>query len=1209
MASLKFIMDVDDDQPEPHRARGEGQGFAHTIPPPHNNPGQVATGQPYASHVIGPDLLSRHSSNSSIGPAAGSRRAAASARSSNAPAALTTTSRLPNRRRSTASNESLDQASYSSSSVGGGLNLSNSPMRPMPGSSTSDMPVKYTPITGRVSRARKGVPVHICEICRPPKTFTRAEHLRRHQLSHQTPGYPCTHPSCDRAFHRPDLLARHQARHAESGEDDTSAVAVGGEDDGQPSLVGRASHLDLSNQTASSSNRSGGQAMPSGPSAPSSEAPSTPNPQMHATNLQPGISSETSPSPGEMPGRGGDYGFQSQRYNDGQYSTAPGFSVIRPSSNVNSSMSRGSYSAVVDSFQQPRTTPSVFATQGVSLPSLSIPDNNPPDLYHPGPDASPWASSASDSTYSTPVSDNARNPRFWLGRHRSPTSDWPSNTHLLAPYPNPTSRNPSRGGSLDSISAAPAPAIFANPFQASQFSAVAPQDPNYGTMLDVPMAGFGTAEHGGGMISSPSPSLTFRPHHRHSTSLSSMRTAAPHTSAALITSMPAIPDRTTVINTLNRQKEHLVNMTNSHETFMSGGLGFNILGEFGAGFGDVSPGGTGLLAALDLPMTGCGMPGIVLSSQQLPRQVLSAVPNYIEVYWQFFHKLYPIVHRPSFESAGEDVLRCAMAAIATQFLDTKEDRLRGNQLHEHAWQELKRVSEDIPQWNIQVMQAILLCEVFARFRGRKAVTRPSKMFESLYSRVLYHNPTLFDPAIFSADPNFQSHERWHAWLDAEARRRLLTACFITDVHTAAYQQQRRAHECDFTTEDVSPTIPLTARSAALWEASSALCWATNLAADPEAGIPAFAHSLDDDLTPADLQRYPFFDEHAVLALELVHLPPILSNANITLPHPDDDDNLNLDPLIRPKSTPGYSTTTSPTSTTLQNLVFPLSCPLTTPHPTALDIRSRTTVPSKRKVESRISSLFPTNPRAATYLALHHTPLHDLLAVSGDTWIFSQKVLPATSFLEHQRRLKQWAEEANANHGWNPSNPNPNPAEDGLSAAKATIYAARAIISFLSRAGGVDDDDDDDDESPMTATNVRSEPGRWMVDISDYWGVYVCALICWAFGHRAREGGDRERRRGGGSGSGGEEQRGRNVVGGGGSAGGRGDADAMAWLRMVSAMGPEQVARVRGRKDASSVVGLVRRRLEWDCVGGRSRLYVDAVGVLKKLEEGVDWKWF
>ena len=35
-----------------------------------------------------------------------------------------------------------------------------------------------TPITGRIRRAKTGVPVHTCELCRPAKTFTRAEHLR-----------------------------------------------------------------------------------------------------------------------------------------------------------------------------------------------------------------------------------------------------------------------------------------------------------------------------------------------------------------------------------------------------------------------------------------------------------------------------------------------------------------------------------------------------------------------------------------------------------------------------------------------------------------------------------------------------------------------------------------------------------------------------------------------------------------------------------------------------------------------------------------------------------------------------------------------------------------------------------------------------------------------------------------------------------------------
>lgn len=439
--------------------------------------------------------------------------------------------------------------------------------------------------------------------------------------------------------------------------------------------------------------------MSSNPSAPPSEAPSTPSFSTQMPGLQPPTSpgrvSDHSPLPGPMAGENGGYGFSPSRSHDSHYAATAAMSVIIPCSNISTtSMTGPSYSTTVDSFQQPRSTPSVFATQGVALPSLSIPDNHPPELYHP--DASPWASSASDSAYSTPASDNARNPRFWLGRHRSPTRNWPS-THLLSPYPSSTSRDPSRP-SLDAIQATAPSSTFTSPFQASQFSTTA-HDPDYGVMLDVPMAGFGSTEHGSQEMSTPISQLTFRPHHRHCTYSSPMRTTAPQASGPLTTPMQAIPDETAAINTITRQKEQLVNMTNSHETFMGGGVEFNLLGEFGSGFGSISPGGTGsadgLLAALDLPMTGCGMMGVNLSSQQLTRPVLAAVPGYVEVYWQKFHELYPIVHRASFESAGEDVLRCAMAAVATQYLDTKEDRLRGNQLHEHAWQELKSVSEDI----------------------------------------------------------------------------------------------------------------------------------------------------------------------------------------------------------------------------------------------------------------------------------------------------------------------------------------------------------------------------------------------------------------------------------------------------------------------------------------------------------------------------------
>ncbi|CAK4032553.1 hypothetical protein DOTSEDRAFT_22343 [Lecanosticta acicola] len=79
---------------------------------------------------------------------------------------------------------------------------------PEPSSSGS---IKYTR-TGRVSKATKGQRVHHCDEC--GKTYTRAEHLRRHQQNHKPGAFPCDVAGCNRSFHREDLLVRHKARQA-----------------------------------------------------------------------------------------------------------------------------------------------------------------------------------------------------------------------------------------------------------------------------------------------------------------------------------------------------------------------------------------------------------------------------------------------------------------------------------------------------------------------------------------------------------------------------------------------------------------------------------------------------------------------------------------------------------------------------------------------------------------------------------------------------------------------------------------------------------------------------------------------------------------------------------------------------------------------------------------------------------------------------------
>ncbi|KAJ5558479.1 Zinc finger C2H2 [Penicillium sp. DV-2018c] len=82
----------------------------------------------------------------------------------------------------------------------------------------TDNPTPKRTSSHRVSRAMKGKRVHACQRPGCSKVFTRAEHRRRHELSHDPKKkYPCTHEGCHKAFHRPDYLTQHLNRHVSLG--------------------------------------------------------------------------------------------------------------------------------------------------------------------------------------------------------------------------------------------------------------------------------------------------------------------------------------------------------------------------------------------------------------------------------------------------------------------------------------------------------------------------------------------------------------------------------------------------------------------------------------------------------------------------------------------------------------------------------------------------------------------------------------------------------------------------------------------------------------------------------------------------------------------------------------------------------------------------------------------------------------------------------
>lgn len=369
-----------------------------------------------------------------------------------------------------------------------------------------------------------------------------------------------------------------------------------------------------------------------------------------------------SPPPG---GSGDPYGSSTghQTSNDyGSYTLQSGMPMINQPGSMESSPEPPMFS---DIDYTPRTTnlPLFVSTEGLPSSTLQTALENPPDLVHTT-DYSPWTS-ASESTYSTPSDMSSR--RRYIRHAQANSFDWQTNPNLLSAFTTGARREISTGGSLEAM-AAPYYVTTGLPFSPQLAPHIAPHATPYDTLISEPMLSSGFTDEqslldpaiAGSSVRSPPPPA--------SASMSGQ------VADTLVTPAPLRPRMNPMAHA--RHKE----------------LAMGVMGADGSNSqwnGD-GTGNSGILTGPGLTgLGGCGIGGVFTP---LSRSLRNAIPAYIDVYWQRFHILYPVVHRHSFETAGEEILRCAMAAIATQFLDSKEDRIRGSQLHEYAWQEAKRVS-------------------------------------------------------------------------------------------------------------------------------------------------------------------------------------------------------------------------------------------------------------------------------------------------------------------------------------------------------------------------------------------------------------------------------------------------------------------------------------------------------------------------------------
>jgi hypothetical protein len=106
-----------------------------------------------------------------------------------------------------------------------------------------------------------------------------------------------------------------------------------------------------------------------------------------------------------------------------------------------------------------------------------------------------------------------------------------------------------------------------------------------------------------------------------------------------------------------------------------------------------------------------------------------------------------------------------------------------------------------------------------------------------------------------------------------------------------------------------------------------------------------------------------------------------------------------------------------------------------------------------------------------------------------------------------------------------------------------------------------------------------------VDLSEYWALYVCTLICWAVLHRGDVPCEEKNRS-------------------------HGESDVRKWLDQVAEGAVVDVQSLWNRGATLGLVSLTRRRLEGESTAGESsaELLLGALRVLKRLEQGSGREW-
>ncbi|KAL1852692.1 hypothetical protein Plec18170_005827 [Paecilomyces lecythidis] len=450
-------------------------------------------------------------------------------------------------------------------------------------------------------------------------------------------------------------------------------------------------------------------------------------------------------------------------------------------------------------------------------------------------------------------------------------------------------------------------------------------------------------------------------------------------------------------------------------------------------------------------------PGVVSGNDGMEIMDTMKWQDCFECYWRHFHPLFPIVHRPTFfATKPSPLLAGAMVAIGSQY-DTRHNAKEYSLALLEAC--LKLLSKRTPitsRSRITDIQTVFLLEFLSKFRSRRADVQLSHRFRSLYGSYMHDRHWISQNPLavlntLPENPTQEALTKAHKfWVEHETRRRVLQAAFIFDAQQSALFGQPRVflQRSAVSSRIMKPSVgaadlPFPCDSS-LWETWHLQDWFRMARSHRSLSLPSVAMSLGQHGERSS-SRLDTFQSTLLLLYDLTSQRS--QNSDAWLSPSDEQDH-------RPPSSPLSQT-----------------CSLFTYH---------------------------------AFTAARHTPLHALLTVSGESWLFNRKVPHEEDFQKAKDTLRRWASDTEdiRKAVWHAVrvlecalyNANPNPLLPD-NAQLTTGQGHRAVGNRIPRS------------SPALSAPAipllrqgtsATQPGP-LAMLHANWALYISALICWAYG--------------------------------------------------------------------------------------------------------------